>query len=164
METPKNTHNGKRAPVNPALMAILQSRRAGAPLPKFTGEPIVLRWTEPTPPDDVHPDDWIDHLPVRPKRLPSRFKLFRMSKGERAAVLIIQIVSADLDTEGARFGRFEVPGDAEEHRRIARNARQRKTRALNRALEFGLWKNGRWQIGNLWTLIDNLEKRHVNDG
>lgn len=164
MENPKMSLNLNHAPVNPALMAAIRARPAGAPLPKLTGEPIVLCWTEPTPPEDVHPDDWIDHLPARPKRLPSRYRLARMTKGKRAVVLIMQIVSAALEIEGARLGRFEMPCDPEDRERFARNARRRMTRAIKRALEFGLWKNGRWQIGNLASVIDSLDRQDVNRG
>jgi hypothetical protein len=164
MNVQNNTHNLPRNPINPVLLATVRARLKNVARSAPTSEPIELRWTEPTPPDDTHPDDWIDHLPIRPGRLPSRYKLFRMSKGRRAAVLIMQIVSADLEIEGAWFGRFAMPCDPEEREWIARNARRRKTLAIKRALEFGLWKNGRWQIGNLWQLVDTLEKGHVNDG
>jgi hypothetical protein len=158
METPKNANNTHLKPVNPALMAAIRAWRGNVPLPKLTGKPIVFRWKEPTPPDDIHPDDWVDPLPIHPKRLPSRYRLFRMRKGQCAAVLIMQILASDLEIEGARWGRFEVTGDSEERKRIARNARRRKTRALDSALECGLWKNGRWQIGNLWTLNETSRR------
>lgn len=156
MDTSNNSDNLNHPPVNAALMAAIRARRGNAPLPKLTGTPPALRWTEATPPDDIHPDDWIDHLPIRPKRLPSRYALFRMSKGKRAAVLIMHIFAADLEIEAVHRCRFHLTCDAEERRKMARNARRRKTFALQRALEWGLWKNGRWQIGSLWTIINDL--------
>lgn len=156
METPQNTPNRPLAPVTSTLLSAIRAYRGNASPPKLTGEPIEFRWNEPTVPEEIHPDDWIDPLPIRPKRLPSRYKLFRMSRARRAAVLILHIVAADLEMEAVHRCRFHLTCDAEERRKMARNARRRKTRAIDRALEFGLWKNGRWQIGSLWTIVNNL--------
>jgi hypothetical protein len=164
METPQNTPKQNYARLNPNLLAMVLASRGNAPLAKPTVTPSESRSIDSTVSRETYFDDGMNLLPIRPKRLPSCKKLRQMSKARRALVLMMNVCAADLELEAAHWRRFHLSCDAEERRRIARNARRRKTFALRRAVEWGLWKNGRWQIGNLWMLIDTLEKRHVNDG
>lgn len=108
--------------------------------------PFILTWTEPTLPDETHPDDWVDLLPARATPLPSIGRLFRMSKAERAKVIQARLLNCIVEIEGLRSGMFRTPAGTCPHARI-RNARRRCRRLFDRGQMFGLWKKGRWQLG-----------------
>src|SRR5690606_2557495 len=68
MTTMDNIHTPSRAPLDASLMAAIKTKLAQLPQTPHTIESFSIRWTEPTPPEDIHPDDWINPLPARPRR------------------------------------------------------------------------------------------------
>jgi len=133
---------------NPALRELMRAYSSNAAKLPHTILSTEIRWIEPTQPDDIHPDDWVDYLPARPKRLPTYRKLARMNEADRARVLIMQIASCAVEANGVRRALFEV-GDEASSSYLVRNAGRRLNRAMDRALEFGLFTGGHWQVGAL---------------
>lgn len=101
--------------------------------------PIKLRWTEPTEPENVHPDNWIEFLPPRPKKLPSMRQLSRMPKTQIDALFKDLLAYNAIILAGSRTRNF-YPCDANGRFETVKNARRRMKRLIERGQQFGVFR------------------------
>lgn len=101
--------------------------------------PIKLRWIEPTESENIHPENWIEFLPTRPKKLPRLRQLRKMPQAQVDALFKDLLAYNSIILAGSRNWSFSSC-DADGRIETVRNARRRMKRLFERGQQLGVFR------------------------